>query len=94
MYERLPNVDRRLPDHIYGVLSSQVERGKDTVTTFLTKNFHQSLAGRLCESSFLCFLILFNLGFSADTRDLEQQLSNESDRGLLHIGVRQGHVPI
>lgn len=81
----LPNVDGRLANHIDGVLPGEVKGCEDTIATLLAKYFDKGFARSFGHSGVFRFLVFLDLRFAADTGDLEQELSNEGDGGLLNM---------
>ena len=79
VHQCLPDMNGRLAHDVDSILAGEIERGEYTIAPLDTKDFHQRLARRFCHSSLLGLFVFFDLGFPADTRHLEQQLSHERD---------------
>ena len=71
MYQRLPDMDRRLADDIDSILAGEIESCEDTVAALLPKYLHQSFPRRFGEGGLFGFFVFLDLGLSTDARHLE-----------------------
>jgi hypothetical protein len=75
LYKCFPDVNGGLPYNVYSILSCNVQCGEDAIAAFFAENLNQ-LASGFCEDDLGSVL---NLILSANSCNLEEQLSNKCD---------------